>query len=144
VPPAPVPGEASIESSPRTRSVVMIRNVALGTISDEIHVDAILDTGATHCIVPPSLADTLGFHSGNRLGVVTTHAVGGARRADRHCLEYVKAGTARANRISFLIDELGPAYRFVALLGLTFIKNFTTTVNFDENRVLFRSRRMHR
>lgn len=38
------------------------------------------------------------------------------------------------------MNETGPGFRYM-LLGLSFIKNFTITVDFDENRVLFRSRK---
>ena len=89
--------------------------------------------------VPPHVANLLGYHKSNRLGVKETYVVGGWKTtSDRHCLEYVKVGTARAHRVGFLVDELGPAYSLIVLLGLTFIRNFTTTVNFDENLVLFR------
>ena len=122
----------------------MIRNVALATISHEIHVDAILDTGATHCMVPPSMAHLLGFHAGNRLGVETASVIGGQKTADRHCLEYARVGTARAHRVSFLVGELGSSFSIYMLLGLSFIRKFTTTMNFDENRVLFRPREANR
>jgi predicted aspartyl protease len=84
----------------------MIRNVTLSAGSDTFHVDAILDTGSTHCVVPPDVATPLGFHRGNRLGVQRTNVVGGGTRLlDRHCLEHVRVGTARAHRISFVIAE---------------------------------------
>lgn len=143
--PTPIPGRASIESDPRARALVIIRNVTLSAESDKFHVDAILDTGATHCIVPPDVAKLLGFHKGNRLGVQGTNVVGGGQRSlDRHCLEHMKVGTARAHRVSFLVAEFGSNYRFFILLGLSFIKKFMLTVNFDENLILFRSRGANR
>ena len=138
--PTPIPGRASIDPSPGSKSLVVIRNVTLSTMSDKIHVDAILDTGATHCIVPPNVAEVLGFRKGNRLGVHKYNVVGGMKRsADRHCLEHVKVGTARAHRISFLVDNFGSEFRFFMLLGLSFISKFMMTVNFDNNLILFRS-----
>lgn len=143
-PTTPIPGRAPIESSPGARALVIIRNVTLGTASDKFHVDAVLDTGSTHCIVPPNVAKLLGYHKGNRLDTQRTNVVGGGQRLlDRHSLDYVKAGTARANRVSFLVAEFGTDYRFFMLLGLSFIRKFMLTVNFDDNLILFRSRRMN-
>lgn len=124
---------------------MVIRNVTLSTKSDKLHVDAILDTGSTHCVVPPNIAKLLGFHKGNRLGVQRTNVVGGGKRLlDRHCLEHVKVGTARVHRVSFLEAEFGSDFRFFMLLGLSFISKFMITVNLDENLVLFRSRKTNR
>ena len=140
-PTTPIPGRAPIDSHPGARALVIIRNVTLGTVSDKLHVDAVLDTGSTHCIVPPSVAKLLGYHRGNRLGAQGTNVVGGGQRLlDRHSLDYVKVGTARANRISFLVAEFGTDYRFFMLLGLSFIRKFMLTVNFEDNLILFRSR----
>jgi predicted aspartyl protease len=141
VPPISVPGKASIEPSPGAKSVVLIRNTVLGVSPKELHVDAILDTGATHCIVSPHIAKLLGFHKGNRLGVERTSVVGGGeRKLDRHRLEYVRVGTAKAYNVGLLVADLGPTYKFALLIGLSFIKQFTsTTVNFDTSEVFFRS-----
>ena len=69
---------------------------------------------------------------------------GGQRLLDRHQLEHVKVGTARAHRISFLVAEFGSEFRFSILLGLSFISKFMITVNLDENLILFRSRKASR
>jgi len=145
MPSLPVPGKATIDSSPGAKSVVFIRNISLGAGSKQLHTDAVLDTGATHCIVSPDVAKLLGFNKGNRLGAETIHVVGGRQRLDRHRLDYVKVGTARAYGVSLRVAELGPAYKFALLIGLSFIKQFTTTtVNFDANQVLFRSGKVSR
>ncbi len=124
---------------------MVIRNVTLSTKSDKFHVDAILDTGSTHCVVPPNVAKLLGFHKGNRLGVQRTNVVGGGVRSlDRHCLEHVKVGTARAHRVSFLEADFGSDFRFFMLLGVSFIGKFMITVNLDEDLILFRSRKASR
>lgn len=124
---------------------MIIRKVTLSTVSEKIHVDAILDTGATHCIVQPNVAKLLGLHGSNRLGVQRYNVVGGGKRfSDRHCLEHVKVGTARAHRVSVLVEDFGPEYRFFILLGLSFIRKFMLTVNLDENLVVFRSRKANR
>ena len=95
--------------------------------------------------MPPNVAGILGFNSGNRSGVQRTNVVGGGQRTlDRHQLEHVKVGTARAHHISFLVAEFGPQFRFSILLGLSFLSKFMVTVNFDENLVLFRSRMANR
>ena len=55
----------------------MVRNVTLGTLTTEQHLDALIDTGATHCIVPPSTARVLRFDSGNLIGRERVNTVGG-------------------------------------------------------------------
>ena len=141
----PIPGRASIESDPGARALVIIRNVTLGTTTDKFNVDAILDTGSTHCVVPPNVAKILGFHRGNRSGVQRTNVVGGGQKVlDRHLLDYMRVGTARAQRVSFIVAEFGSNFRFFMLLGLSFISKFMLTVNFDENLSLFRSRKANR
>jgi len=137
--PAPVPGEAEIDRRPTARNVVLLRNIRLGTITNERRVDALLDTGATYCVVPASVAFSLGFNERNRLGKQAVDVVGGRVEMDLHKLEYVRAGTAQVYRVSFCVGDLGPASRFM-LLGLSFVENFTTTLDFDRGRVLFRSR----
>lgn len=119
---------------------MLLRDVALHTMNDEVHVDAALDTGATYCIVPASTATLLGFRKENRLGVVMANAVGGRKEyMDRHALEFVRAGTARAHRIDFLVGSAGPDYRFLMLLGLSFIRRFEAmTLDLAANRVVFR------
>ncbi len=67
------------------------------------------------------------------------NVVGGSMQMDLHTLEYVRAGTAQVYRVSFCVGDLGPASRFM-LLGLSFVKYFTTTLDFDQWRVLFRAR----
>lgn len=58
---------------------------------------------------------------------------------DLHAMEYVAAGTSKVHRVEFLVSDVGMGLRLNMLLGLTFIKRFKrTTVNFADNRVLFR------
>ncbi len=122
-----------------TGSVVLLRNVRVGTVNTELRLDAVLDTGATYCVVPVAVASALGFHEGNRLGHVPLNVVGGRVQMDLHGFEYLRAGTAQAYHVSFCAGDLGPMSRFM-LLGLSFVEHFTTTLDFDRRRVLFRAR----
>ena len=106
-------------------------------------MDALLDTGATYCVVPASVAFSLGFNEENRLGKQTVNVVGGRLDMDLHKPDYVRAGTAQVYRVSFCVGDLGPASRFM-LLGLSFVEHFTTTLDFDRWRVLFRGREDYR
>lgn len=45
-----------------------VRDVTLATFDEEIRMEAILDTGSTHCMIPRLQATLLGFSSENRLG----------------------------------------------------------------------------
>jgi predicted aspartyl protease len=118
-----------------------VRNVAVGILTRELRLDAIVDTGATYCIVPPSAADALGFDSDNRIDAETSEVVGGEGQVtiDLHRCEYVRVGTAKAYDVMFGVCNIGAHSRFM-LVGLTIITHFRTTFDFDEGLVLFRSR----
>lgn len=94
---SPVPGEAQLD--PRAKKIALVRNATLGTLTTEQHLDALIDTGATYCIIPPSNARALGFNSGNRIGREKVATVGGQIEMDMHSLEYLKVGSARAYRV---------------------------------------------
>jgi predicted aspartyl protease len=134
---SPVPGEAPLD--PRARKIALVRNATLGTLTTEHHLDALIDTGATYCIIPPSTARVLGFNSSNRVGRERVTTVGGQIEMDMHWLEHLKVGSARAYRVQFGVYNTVPSARFI-FVGLTFMKRFRTTFDFDEGRVLFRAR----
>ena len=122
--------------------MAVVRNVALGTYSSSVHLDAVIDTGATLCIVPPIFARLLGFDSSNRLRGGPIKVIGGSTvHIDEHRLEVVRVGSARVFGIRMGVARTfeGPGARRM-LVGLNFIKQFRTTFDFDENRVLFRAR----
>jgi len=62
---------------------------------------------------------------------------------DLHRLEYLRVGSAKAYSVMFAVHNTVPRARYM-LVGLSFIRKFTTTVDFDDNRVLFRSRAANR
>jgi hypothetical protein len=53
-------------------------------------------------------------------------------------LDYLQVGSAKAYDVRFGVQSTGQAARFM-LVGLTFIRQFTTTFDFENNRVLFDS-----
>jgi predicted aspartyl protease len=136
---SPVPGEAPLLSRVRTKAVV--QNVTLGTLTDEIHLDAVIDTGSTLCVVP-IFARQLGFNSSNRLEGGLVRVIGGGTvQMDKHRLERVRVGSAMAYDVEIGVQNTFAGSRQM-LVGLTFIKQFRTTLDFDEGRVLFRARRI--
>ena len=139
MPRSPVPGEAPLV--PRyLPNAPIVHNVTLGTLTNEIHVDATIDTRSTICVVPRSIARALGFHSGNRLRKRSVNVVGSQVEMDIHRLEYVKVGSAKVYSVFFGAHNTFPNSRMM-LVGLSFMGKFaTTTFDFDERRVLFRSR----
>jgi predicted aspartyl protease len=108
-------------------------------LTSELHLDALIDTGATYCIIPPSTARVLGFNSGNRVGRERVTTVGGQIEMEMHWLEHLKVGSAQAYRVQFGVYNTLPGARFI-IVGLTFMKRFRTIFDFDEGRVLFRAR----
>ena len=77
--------------------MAVVQNVSLGTLSDEIHLDAGIDAGSTLCVVPPIFARQLGFDYSNRLeGGPVNVTGGGTVEMDVHNLEWVRVGSAKA------------------------------------------------
>jgi predicted aspartyl protease len=107
-------------------------------MTSEIHVDAMIDTGASICIVPPSIAQALGFESHNRLRQRWLNVIGKQVKVDMHRLEYMKVGSAKAYGVSFGAYNTFPGSR-MPLVGLTFMDKFTTiTFDLAGKRVVFR------
>jgi Aspartyl protease len=78
--------------------MAVVQNVTLGTLTDEIHLDAVIDTGSTLCVVPPIFARQLGFNSSNRLEGGLVRVIGGGTvQMDKHRLERVRVGSAMAS-----------------------------------------------
>jgi predicted aspartyl protease len=138
VPRSPETGEAPIE--PRgIRKIVLVRNVTLAAPTTEQRLEALIDTGATYCIVPPSIARVLGFRSSDRIRTERTNFVGSQVEMDVHRLESLRAGSAKAWNVMFAVYDAIPRARNM-LVGLSFISKFRTTFDFDEGSVTFRSR----
>ncbi len=84
----------------------MVQNVALGTFSGAVHVDAVIDTGSTFCVVPPIFARLLGFAYSNRLEGRRVNVIGGGSvEMDIHRLEWVRVGSARAFDVMMGVAE---------------------------------------
>ena len=88
------------------RSMVVVRNVVISTFSDEIHVDAVIDTGSTLCVVPPIFARRLGFEYSNRLDGGPVNVIGGGSvQMDVHRLEWVRVGSAKAYDVKMGVQK---------------------------------------
>ena len=119
--------------------IALVRNVALGTLTTEYHLDAMIDTGTTDCIVPPSIARALGFYPENRIRRQPTNTLGSQVQMDLHRLEYLRVGSAKAWNVRVGVHTTMPGSRWM-IVGLSFMRQFRTTFDFDEGRVLFRAR----
>jgi predicted aspartyl protease len=137
VPRSPVPGEAQLDPTWLSQ-IALVNNVTLGTLTTEHHLDAMIDTGATDCIVPPSIARVLGFHSGNRIRRQRTNTLGSQVEMDLHRLHYLRVGSAKAWNVRFGVHTTMQGSRWM-IVGLSFMRQFRTTFEFDARRVLFRS-----
>jgi predicted aspartyl protease len=107
----------------------IVNNITLATMTSEIHVDALIDTGASICVVPPNIARALRFEPDNRLRQKRVNVVGGQVKMDVHRLEYMKVGSAKAYNVPFGVYSTFSEPR-ITLVGLTFMEKFTT-ITFD-------------
>lgn len=141
MPRLPVPGEAPLDR--RATTLAVVQNVTLATMTDEVRLDGVVDTGSTLCVVPPIFARQLGFNSSNRLDQGPVNVIGGGSvQMDIHRLEWVQVGAAKAYSVMFGVQNTfaGAGARKM-LVGLTFIKQFRTIFDFEGSRVVFRPRR---
>ena len=106
--PSPVPGEALLVPRRLSYGGTVVNNITLATMTNEIYVDALIDTGASLCIVPPNVSRALGFESRNRLRQRRVLVVGGEAKIDVHRLEYMKVGSARAHNVLLACTALSP------------------------------------
>lgn len=105
-------------------------------------MEAILDTGSTHCMIPRLQATLLGFSLENRLGAQRIQGVGESIIImDRHRFEYVQVGTTRAYGVDLLVGDAIPGFM---LLGMSFIEKFTITLDLDAMSMVFRPREANR
>jgi len=120
-------------------SGTIVNNITLATITSEIHVDALIDTGASSiCVIPPSIPRALGFEPSDRLRQRRVNAVGGQVQMDIHRLEYMKVGSAKAYRVLFGVYSTFSEPR-IALVGHNFMEKYTTiTFDLAGKRVVFR------
>jgi predicted aspartyl protease len=136
---SPIPGEAEIARA--ARNLIVIQNVELEFGGKVARADALLDTGATYCVIPDFVAEQLELHQSPKLGTEVIQAVLGRRSTmDRHRTNRMRAGTAQAHDVDVLVGE---AVLGLMLIGMSFIGEFTTTLNLDEKRVVFRARTSH-
>jgi predicted aspartyl protease len=139
VPRLSVPGEAPLV--PRV-TLPVVRNVTLATEAAEVHLDAVIDTGSTLCIVPPFFASQFGFDYSNRLEGGPLKVIGGGSvETNVYMLESVQVGSAKVYEVKIGVQETfdGPGARTM-LVGQTFIKRFRTIFDFDSDHVIFRPR----
>jgi predicted aspartyl protease len=116
----------------------MVNNITLATMTSEIHADALIDTGASICVVPPNISRALGCEPSDRLQRQLVNVVGGQAWMDIHRLDYMKVGSAKAYSVLFGVYSTFSEPRIV-LVGDTFMKKFTTiTFDLAEKRVVFR------
>lgn len=91
-----------------------------------------LDTGATYCMIPWEIAETLGLEpeiSKERTEMITAS---GIEKVPIVYLEKVNVAGKEIENIKTIVHDL-PAKSYVdGLLGLSFLKNFDVHLNFKE------------
>lgn len=120
------------------QGATIVHNITLATMTNEIHIDAMIDTGASICVIPHSIASALGFEPHNRLRQRRVNVVGSQVKMYMHRLQYMKVGSAKAYVVSFGVYNTFPG-SVMPLVGLTFMDKFETiTFDLAEKRVVFR------
>lgn len=119
----------------------MLRNVELALEGRTARADALLDTGATYSVIPDFAARQLGLHQSRRIGTELVQTVLGRRSTmDRYRIDRMRVGTAQAYATDILVGE---AVLGLMLIERSFIGRFTTTLDLDGRRILFRPRASH-
>jgi len=90
-----------------------------------------LDTGATYTIAPWDIAAALGYEperSKERVDMVTAS---GVERAPLITLESVSLGGEEIEKVQALVHDLPPRSYVDGLLGLSFLRNFRLSLDFE-------------
>ncbi len=100
-------------------------------------VRAIIDTGSLYSVIPLQDARRLGYDayfdlSADPDGGTKAVTKGGIVQADEIILEEVAIGDLVAKDVTTLVIELPNFARIEAVLGISFLKNFKTTIDFKE------------
>lgn len=104
---------------------------------------AVLDTGSEYCVIPLQDARDLGYDAyfdaedpGNGVKIVTKTDMA---ELDEIVLEEVTVADLVAKNVKAVAHYLPHIGRVEATLGLSFLKNFKTTIDFKENYLTIES-----
>lgn len=90
----------------------------------------VLDTGATFVMIPPKIAEYLGYEVSKSKRLVQMTTPSGSLRVPSITLERVKALDHELQNVEAVCHELPSTSRVDGLLGLSFIKHFDTDIHY--------------
>ena len=95
-------------------------------------VHLIVDTGATMTVLSYDIAAELGLLSGSGVDLSNVNTAGGSVQVSMTKIDQVQVGQAKAENVQVAIHDLPDAISGVSgLLGMSFLKHFTVTLDSD-------------
>lgn len=123
--------KATIEFNPQS-SAIALDAVLCGSEAPEKRIKMIFDTGATYTMIPWEIAEALGYQSevSKRRVILTTAS--GVERAPLITLSSVQVLGAKVENVEVAVHDLPPSSHVDGLLGLSFIRNFKVSLDFEQ------------
>jgi clan AA aspartic protease (TIGR02281 family) len=92
----------------------------------------IVDTGATMTVLSYEIGVELGLLSGSGVDLSTVNTAGGSVQVSMTKVDHLQVGEAHAEQVQVAIHDLPDGISGVSgLLGMSFLKNFTVTLDSD-------------
>lgn len=109
-----------------------------GVFDDSLYVTLLLDTGATHVVIPEALARRLNppSRAGQKVKVQTA---GGTMEARISTIAKVSVGDALREMVPVVVtDRDSRDDGFDAILGMSFLRNFKMTVDYKNHLIVLK------
>lgn len=113
--------------------IILIEAVITGPHASH-HARLVFDTGATHCMLPWRVINGLGIEINPKRTIETTTA-SAIERSPLVILPTVEVLGEKVQEVSCLVRDLPPLTGVDGLLGLSFLKNFNLSIDFEEGEI---------
>lgn len=90
-----------------------------------------LDTGATYCMIPWEIAETLGIRPELSKETVNIITASGVEKSPLVILKTVEALGKKVTNVKAVVHDLPPQSYVDGLLGLSFLRHFKISIDFQ-------------
>ena len=119
----------------KSNNAIIVPNVI---INNKLGVNFILDTGATYTSISKKTATDLGLDLSNA-SKVSLKTANGVIQVPKIILKVVNINGIIANNVEVTIHDLPAAKNVTGLLGLSFLEQFTVTIDRKNSKIILES-----
>lgn len=112
--------------------------IVQGVLDDTVPVNLLFDTGASHMVISETLAKQL-KPSSHDIRKIKVHTAGGSIEARTSMIAKVALGDVFKENVPALVTERDTrAQGFDAILGLSFLRDFKATVDYQNSEIILK------